>query len=105
MARSLLRALDTLLQEGGPLLRTVVWVGARVLRLREGQGLVVRGEDESGAVREDLGEVGSAVPAAGKGADAVVAAEVCESGEALGDGAMDAMLEWAGSTCVSVLER
>lgn len=66
---------------------------------------MVRGEDERGAVREDLGEVGGTVPAAGKGADAVVAAEVCESGEALGDGAMDAMLEWAGSTCVSGVER
>ena len=46
---------------------------------------MVWGEDEGGAVREDFGEVSSAVPAASEGADAIVATEVGEGGDALGD--------------------
>lgn len=46
---------------------------------------MIRSEDDGGAVREDLGEVGGAVPATGEGADTIVAAEVCESSDALGN--------------------
>ena len=71
---------------GGLRVAVLAGVGGDVAGYSWREGRLVGGEDERGPLRDDLGEAGGALPAAGEGADAVDAANVGEGGEAVGDG-------------------
>lgn len=82
--------LEVLAQQGGRARLDVALLGTGVGRDvacgAGGERGLVRGKDEGGPLRDDLGEAGGALPAAGEGADAVDAAKVGQGGEAVGDG-------------------
>ena len=65
---------------GGLRVAVLAGVGGVVAGGSRGERGLVRGEDERGPLRDDLGEAGGALPAAGEGADAVDAANVGEGG-------------------------